>query len=87
WALSFSSSLEQGVTTMKTEEVVSLALASSSYVGFDAGCEAPPEGLEPFFSPSLPADGRGPCACSPLGSSAGGAGRDGGGTSRKSGRG
>lgn len=33
----------------------------------DRGPGAAPEGLEPFFCPSLPADGEGPCACSVTG--------------------
>lgn len=33
----------------------------------DRGLDAAPEGLEPFFCPSLPADGQGPCACSVTG--------------------
>lgn len=31
------------------------------------GLDVPPEGLEPFFCPRLPASGRGLCACLPFG--------------------
>lgn len=34
------------------------------------GLDVPPEGLEPFFCPFLPASGRGLCACLPLGQGA-----------------
>ncbi|CAM9783591.1 unnamed protein product, partial [Scytosiphon promiscuus] len=60
WAVSFSGSLDQGITTVKTEHAVCVAPRS-------LGLDVPPEGLEPFFCPCLPASGRGSCACAFLG--------------------
>ncbi|CAN0134284.1 unnamed protein product, partial [Ectocarpus sp. 13 AM-2016] len=59
WAVSFSGSLQQGIATVQTEHAVCVAPRN-------LGMDGPPEGLEAFFCPGLPASGEAPRACPPL---------------------
>lgn len=60
------------LVSFQTEHAVSVA-------PLNLGLDVPPEGLEPFFCPCLPASGRGLCACLPVGQGGTRAGRLGGG--------
>ncbi|CAN0403428.1 unnamed protein product, partial [Ectocarpus sp. 8 AP-2014] len=78
WAVSFSGSLHQGITTVQTEHAVCVAPRN-------LGLDVPPEGLEAFYCPCLPASGEAPRACPPPGggkSSGVGKGGRGSGSSR-----
>ncbi|CAM9333451.1 unnamed protein product [Ectocarpus sp. 4 AP-2014] len=58
WAVSFSGSLQQGIMTVQTEHAVCVAPRN-------LGLDVPPEGLEAFYCPCLPASGEAPRACPP----------------------